>query len=168
MHSDVIINCYHYGVTIYLYQLFVINKILICFLWVEAISKMSSRYLNVIQLKDNVVLKEKNGIWTPDGPREATLEGQGIVLGETLAQNDTSKIKKAFCKNLKESVTVKIIRKDKLTPKLMKKFVWREICILQHLKHPSIVSTCNSYVCCSHICSCIFFFFKNVVTMYHN
>ena len=70
-----------------------------------------------------------------------SIEKLGYTLKETISRGQFSKVKKGKNK-ANEDVVVKIINKADAPDDYMKKFLKREIGILQDLKHPFIVSIC--------------------------
>ena len=88
----------------------------------------------------DIGLKYKGECWKPDDETKPSLASLGYVFGETIGEGEASKVKKAYSKQHKKHVAIKIIQKRKLSTDVIRKFVWREISILQRTDHPGIVS----------------------------
>ena len=104
---------------------------------------MASENMNAIQLEDETILNTKGELWKPNKKAKASLEHVGLKLKETIASCEFSKIKVAHLLKENIDVAVKIIKKHKLQQDVLKKFVPREISILQQIQHPGIVSKKN-------------------------
>ncbi|XP_078318714.1 testis-specific serine/threonine-protein kinase 1-like [Crassostrea virginica] len=100
---------------------------------------MASENMNAIQLEDETILNTKGELWKPNKKAKASLEHVGLKLKETIASCEFSKIKVAHLRKENIDVAVKIIKKHKLQQDVLKKFVPREISILQQIQHPGIV-----------------------------
>ncbi|XP_043925755.1 testis-specific serine/threonine-protein kinase 1-like [Protopterus annectens] len=74
------------------------------------------------------------------------LRKHGYVLGRRLGEGSYGKVKSAYSEQLKTDVAVKIIDKKKVSVKVLKKFLPRELEILRVVNHKNIVKTYRTFV----------------------
>nr|XP_011450982.2 testis-specific serine/threonine-protein kinase 1 [Crassostrea gigas] len=94
---------------------------------------------NIIHLEEETHLNTKGELWKPNKKARASLEQHGYKFKDTIATCEFSKTKVAHLQKENIDVAVKIIKKNKLQMEVLKKFVPREIAILQQIQHPGIV-----------------------------
>ncbi|NWU97950.1 TSSK1 kinase, partial [Upupa epops] len=66
---------------------------------------------------------------------------RGYSLRNTLGEGSYSKVKSAYCNQLKCNVAIKIVDKKKVSREFLVKFLPRELEALRRLSHPSILKT---------------------------
>ncbi|XP_069123753.1 putative serine/threonine-protein kinase SIK1B [Argopecten irradians] len=103
-----------------------------------------ARRPQIIHLKGNFSLREKDGTWKPDRHEAVSISSYGYVIGQTIGEGPKSKVKKAVEKRTNEIVAIKIIKKNRYNES-MKKFVKREIMLNQTLQHPGLLDLYSVY-----------------------
>ncbi|KAK3090434.1 hypothetical protein FSP39_011834 [Pinctada imbricata] len=95
--------------------------------------------------KHDVFFKNKGEGWKPDVHSKASIESHGYIFGETIGEGIGTKVKKAYSREHRTNVAIKIFTKSKLSDEALHKFVPREISILQRINHPGIVELLQAF-----------------------
>ncbi|NXP77286.1 TSSK1 kinase, partial [Ramphastos sulfuratus] len=69
------------------------------------------------------------------------LQKKGYILSNTIGEGSYGKVKSAYCNRFKRNVAIKIIDKKNISCDFMQRFLPRELEVLRHLSHPSIIRT---------------------------
>ena len=89
----------------------------------------------------NIKLVLKNNTWVPKKTQNSSaLDQHGLDIKKVLGEGAFAKVKLAYSKKDKKDVAVKIFEKRRLPMDYLKKFLPREIRILNSLNHPHLVS----------------------------
>ena len=84
----------------------------------------------------------KNNMWVPKRQHNPSiLDQHGLDIKKVLGEGAFAKVKLAYSQKEKEDVAVKIFEKRRLPMDYLKKFLPREIRVLNALQHPHLVST---------------------------
>ena len=89
----------------------------------------------------NIKLILKNNTWVPKKDQTSSvLDQHGLDIKKVLGEGAFAKVKLAYSKKEQKDVAVKIFEKRRLPMDYLKKFLPREIRILNSLNHPHLVS----------------------------